>query len=235
MKRPILLCLLSTLLAAQGTEVEITNEPHHHLTFENKSVRVFNVQVDPNTETLTHWHRHDYIAITLGAAQISNHVRDKPPVTVNFHDGDTRFSPATFAHFVRTTGPEPFRNVTIEILEDATLRNSTAKWDDDRSLDILQGGSQQILFIKDGIRVSEFELQPGTVVPKHHYTGPRLLVAVSDVDLGGGVSQLNAREIPSLTLGHLKSGAAKWLPGSYSHTISNIGTEPAKFITLEFP
>jgi hypothetical protein len=144
-----LLCL--ALLAAQATapEVEITAEPHHHFTFENKSVRVFNVEVAPNTETLTHWHRHDYFSITLGAIEITNAVKDKPPVTAKLPDGDVRFVPATFAHFVRDLSDHPFRNVTIEILEDESLRNSTAKWDpdknEDRGLDILTNGTKQIL------------------------------------------------------------------------------------------
>src|SRR5277367_1472622 len=126
MKRSILFCLLTTLLTAllaallaaqTAPEVEITAEPHHHLTFENKSVRVFNVEVPPNDATEMHWHRHDYIAVTLGAAEISNTVKDKPAVTVKFTDGDTRFASATFAHVVRDTGAGPFRNVTVEILE----------------------------------------------------------------------------------------------------------------------
>src|ERR1700719_4197415 len=142
MKRFLLFLLLATLLTAQSTpEVEITAEPHHHLTFENKSVRVFNVEVPPNDATLLHWHRHDYIAVTLAPAEISNAVKDKSPVTVKFTEGDTRFAPATFAHVVRTTSPQAFRNVTVELLEDTTLRTSTPKWDasknEDRSLDIL--------------------------------------------------------------------------------------------------
>ena len=74
MKRPALsLCLVATLLAAQALapEVEITAEPHHHLTLENKSVRVFNVEVPPNSDTLMHWHRHDYIYVTLGTPRSS--------------------------------------------------------------------------------------------------------------------------------------------------------------------
>src|ERR1700741_52258 len=122
--------LAATLLAVQAAapEVEITAEPHHHLTFENKSVRVFNVEVDPNSETLMHWHRHDYISVSLGSAEIANSVKDKPPVTVKLPDGDVRFVSAPFAHFVRDVGPQPFRNVTIEVLEDESLRNSTANW-----------------------------------------------------------------------------------------------------------
>jgi quercetin dioxygenase-like cupin family protein len=229
MNRYILICL--ALLAAQAVapEVEITNESHHHLTLENKSVRVFNVDVAPHSETLMHWHRHDYIYVTLGPTEIVNAVKDKPPVTVKLQDGETRFSPATFAHIARNLTDQPFRNVTIEILEDESLRNSTAHWDEDRGLVVLPNGTKQILFVKDGIRVSEFELQPAGVVPLHHHTGPYLLVAVSDLDLRSYV------EGQGPMVGHFKSGDSKWLPGNYSHTVTNIGANPAKFVTLEFP
>jgi quercetin dioxygenase-like cupin family protein len=235
MKRQALFCLIATLLATQAKapEVEITAEPHHHLTLENKSVRVFNVEVPPHADTLMHWHRHDYIYVTLGDSEVVNAVKDKPPVTVKLQDGETRFSPATFAHIARNLSDGPFRNVTIEILEDETLRKSAAhgdvKWDEDRDLDILQGGTRQILFIKDGIRVSEVELQPAGVVPKHHHTGPHLLVAVSDLDLRSDI------EGQAPTPAHFKSGDSKWLSGGYSHTITNTGPKTAKFVTLEFP
>jgi hypothetical protein len=35
-------------------------------------------------------------------------------------------------------------------------------------------------------------------------------------------------------LGYFKSGDVKWLPGGYSHTLTNVGKAEAKFITLEF-
>jgi|ERR1022692_260775 quercetin dioxygenase-like cupin family protein len=228
-------CLIATLLPAQALapEVEITAEPHHHLTFENKSVRVFNVEVPPQASTLMHWHRHDYIYVTLGDTELINAVKDKPPITVKLQDGETRFSPSTFAHIARNVTDRPFRNVTIEILEDETLRNSAAngnvKWDEDRALEILQGGTKQILFVKDGIRATEFELQPNGVVPKHHHTGPHLLVAVTDLDIRSDVEGMGPMP------GHFKSGDSKWLPGNYSHTITNTGPKPAKFVTLEFP
>jgi len=128
MKRLTFLCLFSISLAAQAVapEVEITAEPHHHLTLENKSVRVFDVEIPPHADTLMHWHRHDYFQVTLGASEVVNAVKDKPPVTVKLQDGETRFSPATFAHIARNLADQPFRNVTIEILEDESLRNSTA-------------------------------------------------------------------------------------------------------------
>src|SRR5580658_9438546 len=138
MNRCFLLCLAILALQAAAPEVEITAEPHHHLVLENKSVRVFNVDVPPHTDTLMHWHRHDYIYVTLGDAEVVNAVKDKPPATLKLQDAETRFSPATFAHIARNLSDQPFRNVTIEILEDEALRNSTAHWDEDRALDILQ-------------------------------------------------------------------------------------------------
>jgi quercetin dioxygenase-like cupin family protein len=242
MKRLPLFLLLATLLTAQSTpEVEITAEPHHHLTFENKSVRVFNVEVPPNDATQMHWHRHDYIAVTLGAAEISNAVKDKPAVAVKFTDGDTRFASATFAHVVRDTGPQSFRNVTVEILEDATLRNATSPWvsakdpakNEDRGLVTFSGGTKQILFVKDAIRVSETELQPGAVIPLHHHNGPHLAIALTDLDLRSDIQSDPKSPQPPTTL-HLKAGESKWLPGNYSHTVTNTG-KPVKFVTLEFP
>ena len=234
MKRLILLCFLATLLTAQSApEVEITAEPHHHLTFENKSVRVFNVEVPPNEATEMHWHRHDYIAVTLAPAEISNAVKDTPPVMVKFTGGDARFAPATFAHVVRTTSPQPFRNVTVEILEDATLRNSPSPWDAGNNPDsarrILQGGTRQVLFVKDGIRVSETELEPGGVIPLHHHIRPHMLVAVTDVELRSD------EEGQPPTTDHFKSGDVKWIPGGFSHTLTNTSTKPEKYVTLEFP
>jgi quercetin dioxygenase-like cupin family protein len=230
MKLPLLL-LAVTLLSAQAAapEVEITAEPHHHLVLENASIRVFNVDIPPHAESLMHWHRHDYIYVMLGPTEVVNAIQGKDPVTVKLVDGETRFSPGPFAHIARNISDQPFRNLTIEILDDTRLRQSTAKWDEDRGLDILQGGTRQVLFVKDGIRATEFELQPGGVVPTHHHSGPHLLVAVSDLEIRSDVE--GQGPMP----GHFKSGDAKWLPGGYSHSIINVGAHPAKFVTLEFP
>jgi quercetin dioxygenase-like cupin family protein len=231
MTRHLFLFLAILALQTAAPEVEITAEPHHHLTLENKSVRVFNVDVPPHSETLMHWHRHDYIYVTLGETEVVNAVKDKPSVTVKLADGQTGFTPGNFAHIARIAD-QPFRNVTIEILEDESLGHAPSPWDtkknEDRALEILNGGTEQILFVKDAIRVSEFELQPGGVVPLHHHTGPHLMVAVSDLDIRSDVQG----QPPMPT--HFKSGDSKWFPGNYSHTITNTGSKPAKFVTLEF-
>jgi quercetin dioxygenase-like cupin family protein len=248
--------LIPTLLAAQALapEVEITAEPHHHLVLENKSVRVFNVDVPPHTDTLMHWHRHDYIYVTLGDAEVVNAVKDKPPATLKLQDAETRFSPATFAHIARNLSDQPFRNVTIEILEDETLRhapsprvadkdadkdahkdsNQGSNKNEDRALVLFPGGTQQILFVKDAIRVSEFELQPGAAASVTHPHGPLLLVAASDVEVRSRIRHGSASTALSSRVA-LKPGDSKWYPANNSHTVANPGPKLAKFVTLEFP
>lgn len=223
------LMLAAITLAAQNTEVEITSEPHHHLALENEYIRAFKVEVAPHEMTLMHAHRHDYVFVTLGPSQIENDVKDKAPVTLKLQDGEARFVAGNFAHVARNLADTPFRNVTIELLQDeAAHKTPPPAWDEDRGLHLFTGGTQHIMFVQDGARVSEIDLQPGATVPSHHHTGPHLIVAVTDLDVRSDVE--GQGPMP----GHIKSGDIKWLPGGYTHTLTNTGKQEAKFVTLEF-
>jgi oxalate decarboxylase/phosphoglucose isomerase-like protein (cupin superfamily) len=55
-----------------------------------------------------------------------------------------------------------------------------------------------------------------------------LVVAITDLDLRSDV------EGQKPTTLHLKSGEVKWVPGNLTHTVTNVGKQEAKLITLEF-
>ena len=219
--------LLSVLAYAQSNEVEITSEPHHHLALENQYVRAFKVEVAPHEATLMHRHRHDYMFVTLGDSQVENDVAGKPPVTLKLKDGETRFTLGDFAHNAKNLSDTPFRNVTVELLQDEQAKKTPVKWDEERGLHVFSGGTQDILFVKDNARVSEVELQPGGVVPSHHHNGPHLLIAVSDLDL-------RSEQGKSSTPVQLKSGEIMWVPGGFTHSVTNVGKNAAKLVTVEF-
>jgi len=233
MKKVHSLALVLTAIsfsAQTPNEVEITNESHHHQVLQNDFVRVFKVEVGPHDATLMHRHRHDYLYISLGPADVSNEVEGKSPVELKLQDGQTGFLPANFAHIARNLAPIPFRNITIELMQDEKARTAPPpKWDEERGLQVLHGGTQEILFVKDGARISEIELQPGGMIPSHHHRGSHLVVAVSDLDMRSDI------EGRGPTPSQLKSGEVKWVPGGYTHTLTNIGKQPAKFVTVEFP
>ncbi len=224
----LVLCAIA-LVGQSTSEVEITAEPRHHLVLENQYVRVFQVEVAPHDATLMHIHHHDYVYVTLVASQISNEVKGEAPVAVKLQAGEARFRAGNFAHIARNLSDTPFRNVTIELLQDeAAHKTPPAKWDEERGLHILAGGTQDIMFVQDGVRVSEVDLQPGATLPSHHHSGPHLMVAVTDLDVRSDVE--GQGPMP----GHFKSGDVKWLLGGYTHTLTNTGKQEAKFVTLEF-
>ena len=232
MKRAVVawLLLVPFLAAfAAAPEVEITSEPSHHLALENEHLRVFQVEVAPNTATLLHRHRHDYLFVTLGDSHVANEVADKPPVELKLADGETRFTPGNFAHAARNLSDRPFRNVTIELMQDDKLRNAPSSWPMEGGDREFPGGKIKVLFIRDGARVAISELQPGATVPSHHHDGPHLLVAVSDLEIRSDVDGMGPMP------GKFKSGDVKWLPGGHTHTLTNVGKNPAKFVTVEFP
>jgi quercetin dioxygenase-like cupin family protein len=229
MRRALFLFLLVPFLLAQtATEVEITAEPSHHLALDNEYVRVFKVDVAPHASTLMHRHRHDYIYVTIGDAHVSNEVEGKPAVEVKFADGDTRFTAGNFAHVARNLSDQPFRNVTVELIQDEKLQQTPPHWPEENGEKTFSGGRSKILFVKDGVRVSEVNLDPGATIPSHHHDGPHLLIAVTDLDIRSDVEGMGPMP------GKFKSGDIKWLPGGYTHTLTNVGKNPARFVTLEF-
>lgn len=225
------LLILAAAVVAQtknASEVEITAEPSHHLAIENKYVRAFQVEIAPRQSSLLHRHRHDYMFVTLAGSEISNEVEGKPPVTLMLKDGETRFTPGNFAHVARNLSNAPFRNVTIEFMQDETTRSQPSKWDEDRGLHVLHGGTQEVLFVKDGARVSEIELQIAGSLPKHHHTGPHLVIALTDLEFRNDVAGK-----PPVNV-ELKAGDIKWIEGGFTHTLTNVGRSEAKFVTVEF-
>jgi quercetin dioxygenase-like cupin family protein len=231
MKHRVVFLFLTALFTSQAAqEAEITTEPHHQLVLANDRVRVFNVEIPPHSETLMHWHRHDYVYVTLGDSQVVNSVKGKDPANVEMRDGQTGFLPRGFAHMARNLSGQPYRNVTVEFLQDDKLHHSPEHWDpahpeEDRGLDILSGGTQEILFVKDGVRVSECELQPGAALRLH--AGPHLIIALTDSKLRSDIARKASSIIP------MKRGESRWAGGS-AQMLTNTGEYSAKFVALEF-
>ena len=216
--------LLAALAVAQTTTpaaVPITAEPSHHLILENEYVRVFRVEVPPHAQTLIHRHDHDYIFVTLGDSEVENTVTAKPPVQLKLKDGDTRFLMGGFSHTAHNLSDQPFRNITIELLNDNTHAPAV-------EFVTPVSPAQKILFTQDGVRVSEIRLAPGAALPRHEHKAPHLVVAVTDLNLHSDAAGKPPAEL------HQKSGDIKWVPGGFTHTLTNTGTSEARFVTHEF-
>jgi quercetin dioxygenase-like cupin family protein len=221
-----LILFSSLLLSAQtASEVEITAEPHHHLELQNDFVRAFKVDIPPHDATLLHRHRRDYFVIALAASDIASEVPGKPVGSIKMQAGETGFHAGEFAHIARNLAATSFPHVDVEVLQP----NASYKWGEERGVDVLEGGTREILFVKDGVRASQIELQPHAMIPRHKHVGPHLVVAITAVDLQSNVS---AEEMKST---ELKPGEVAWFAAGLIHSVMNMGSRDAKFVVLEFP
>ena len=165
---------------------------------------------------------------TLGEAHVSNEVEGKPSVDLKLSDGETRFVAGNFAQVAKHLSDQLFRNATIELTQDERLRQTPSHWPEENGEKTFPAGRITTVFVKDGVRVSEVNLEPGAIVPSHHHDGPHLLVAITDLDLRSDVE--GQGKMP----GQFQAGDVKWLPGGYTHTLTNVGKSPARLVTVEF-
>ncbi len=220
----LFLLILSVGAAAPAQNaVEITAEPSHHLVLENPYVRVFSVEIAPHASTLVHSHHHDYFWVAIGAADVTSTVTGKPPQQTKVQDGETRFTPGNFAHKATNNAATPFRNVTIEVLKPGKLTATP----ESRGLELDHGLAVDTVMVKDGIRVRDVILQPGASLPQHTHKGPHLVIAVTARDMKA-TSARGSREV------HQKPGESEWVPANTTHSITNIGKAPARYITFDF-
>jgi quercetin dioxygenase-like cupin family protein len=217
--------MLAASSLAQSSEVEITAEPSHHTVLKNDFVRVFHVEIPPHAATLLHRHRHDYFIVALADSEVNSEIVGKPAHTGSMKTGQTAFAEGGFAHVVRNLADTPFPNIDVEVLHPKT----SYQWDQERGVNVLEGGTQEILFVKDGVRASETDLQPHAMIPKHKHLVPHLVIAVSDIDLESAVDGRPVKHI------RLKAGEVAWVQAGLTHTVMNAGHQNARYVALEFP
>jgi quercetin dioxygenase-like cupin family protein len=219
--------------ARDGVEapVEITAEPHHHLALENMFVRVFAVEVAPGESTLMHHHGHDYLSVSIGDAQVLNAKQGAQPVTANFNDGDTRFTPAGLVHAVTNSGTTPFRNSTIELLGPTTNQKacteSCAIPVPCDSADKAACVSVTKLITADQWSVTLINLPAGAKYPQHTHLANYLVIPLVDSD-----ASVQNQDQPATTV-HYKANEVRW-NNPVVHTITNTGKTPARTVVLEF-
>lgn len=216
--------LLSAVLWAQeaAAPVPVDKEPMHHLFLENSYVKVYKVEVPPGGRTLLHQHDRDYLFVILGDADITNARQGAPPVAMKPKDGDVAYAQGGFAHVAINNARTPFRNVTIEIMKD--------KPDADRPpSQQMVGAGMSVAWIVDNTRAHAEvdELEPGATTPVHTHTLPHLAVALDDLKLESDV----AGKGKAITT--RKAGDVAWVPGGYTHTFKNLGTERARWVVIE--
>jgi hypothetical protein len=228
------------VLRAQAPEIhpaKLPGEPHHHLRIDNEFVRAYYVEVAPHDETQLHQHDHDYIYVSLGAADVVNAVFNKPEVHLLLKDGATRFTPGGFAHVARNLSDAPFRNITIELLKAsgeprnlcAQIAPNRASVGCDKTTAAARGGhgfSVEPQLETDAMRLDLVRLDPETDGAGVALEADSLLVP-----LDGSEIQIKIQgELPKM----LRGGELAWNGKNRNGGVWNPGKNPASYLQLTF-
>jgi quercetin dioxygenase-like cupin family protein len=212
--------------------VAVTEDPYHHLLFENRFARVFRVELPPQKATLLHKHPYDFMMITLADGDVeSAHGIGTSLMTYDLHRGDARFVHGPIVHRMRNPeGVLTHRNITVEI-----LRNSEQPYNypstraGRRDYDVVPPPvdshvSYQAMLDRDTVRASSVQILPKESLVVAKGTGPLLVVPLDDLELTpeGGEDQSYQRD------------AVLWDPNAFRQKLTNTGSRPARFILLEF-
>ena len=162
-------------------------EPHHHMTYEDSTLRVLRVRVPGHDSTLLHEHDADYFWIALGASEFVNARLGSPDAVARSADLELHYAPGRFAHVARNTGDTPFDNITVELLGVQTsVRNLCEPALAGRPLDCAEtaeasGVREHPAFATDQLRVTLVSIAPGAVV--HSAATQRTwLIALDTID-----------------------------------------------------
>jgi len=237
----ILLCL--SLLAATTARsqsipgaVLAKNEPHHHLAYQDSTLRVLRVRVPAHDTTLLHEHDPDYFWIALGASTVTNAKLGAPDATISSADLSIHYTTGKFAHVARNPGGVPFDNITVELLEPQTgVRNLCEAALADKPLDCSRasgrsttfiGATEHSAFATARRRVSLITIPPNTMVRPGTPTRSAWLIALDTLDVATALATRN--------LGPWIGGTIR-LPHDPTWRIQNQGGKSVRFIAFVEP
>ena len=202
---------LGRIAAAQ---VPMHQEPHHHLVFENESLRVMEPRIEAGEATLEHLHSHDDATICISGSVL----RSRKPGDDWGKPGQpcktgslstTEYSGKPSSHAVQNTGGDTFRLLAVE-----NLRQSG--WSD---YALFGGAGAELVKESRAFRIYEVKL-PGGGEVSHVHQAPTIAVMVSG-DVAAGTQTLN------------QPGRWVFIPAGQSHKLKASGSGEGHLVEIE--
>jgi len=212
-----------------GPTVEITAEPSHHLKIDNPYIRAYYIDVAPGQSTLMHHHPYDYLGIALGHTEINSITPDGTVKHVMLEDGDVRYTPAGLTHVATDLASTPFRNATIELLQNQGHAVCVKNCENDpRAKDWPRlTAESKLIGYGDTFRISEATIKPKQTVSTDE-PFPHLVVLLTNMNAHTGPQGKDGTDFV------MKADEMMFHGGHPDHVLTNTGAEDVRMIVVEF-
>jgi len=220
----LLACLLlvSQPLFAQTPQavVPVEQEPLHHVVFDNKNVRIYDVEFSPGAICLFHKHSFDSVTIAASGGTGMNEIMGLTPQQFTVPTGAAWFTPGTnapYTHRLKNVGTTPLRFISVEVLASASPPGVPAV------LDAAPGHS--FTLENDRVKVYRVSVDPKQSTGLRSRTSPWMRISVTPATISVQEQGKSAETLET------KTGDFRWHEGATNQSIENVGS--TKYVAYE--
>ncbi len=195
--------------------VELQNEPHHHLKFENKYIRAWDTMIPAGEATLWHIHSNNNIVLTLSDAGVRVETVGGEPAESQVKLGDTGFRKAPYVHRTMSIGATAFHNMAIEILASPSVASEQPR-----------ENARTPVIDNEQVRIYRISLAPGESTGMQTDLLPGLLVAMTSGDVE--LSEKSTTESATLA-----AADVRWHDDAITRSIKNAGKTRFEAVDIE--
>ncbi len=223
----ILAALTVTTQAQTSSCLDIADEPHHQLLYSNQDVRVFQLELPRLASTQPFCHSHSYFYVVPGEGRSSTTPEGQATFSHDWRGGETRFVFSPLKHVIRNESINTYREVVVESLHQIQYHPLDGNYDTDELPGDLGSTkpSWTISAVRGNLAASKTQLAPGADFTPQGAS--QVLIALTDLDLKRERDGMPAQNV------ELSAQEVKVLTGD-TIKLTNTGSHPAKFITVEF-
>ena len=221
--------LLSVFAQAQSSKcLDAADEPHHQVVYESQAVRVLTLDLPRVASTQPYCYAHSYLFVITGEGRTSRTVEGTATYSHDWHSPEGRFMYTPTKQVIRNESITPFRAVIVETMHEINYDPSWGNYD----LDFFPGDmgsmkpSWSVSSTIANLTGLKIQVAPGDSTPVRGFN--HVLIAVSDLTL-----EKRAEGVPPETV-TLAAKEVRFLPGGSPFRFVNTGSQPARFILVEF-
>jgi len=224
----LLLTATGVATAQSGSCLDVGDEPHHKLVFQNADARVYLLELPRLASTISHCHSHPYVYIVAGSGTTSNTVEGRGTMSHDWSASETRVVHTPMQHVIRNESLNTHRELVIELLHNVSYDPLSGSYENDLFPSDLGSArpTWTVSFSLGAMTASKNQLAPGAELSVSNAS--RVLLAISDLELR---KQTKGRPDELL---QIAAEEAIVLPSGTGFTLVNASQRPANFILLEF-
>jgi len=224
----LLFFVSSFALAAQTTTcLDIADEPHHQLLFQNQNVQIYRLDLGRLESTEMYCVAHPFLRIIAADGRTTDLVAGEAGYQHDWHAGEARLVYVGKKKQIRNELSTSYREYVVETLRTVEYVQGDNNYDTDAfGYDVADvKPTWSVTFARAGLAATRTKLAPEDVTGLG--TPNYLLIALTEVDL-----KLSGDPKPNNIA--LPAGDSQMLKGGHERELKNQGAVPARFITVEF-